>query len=230
MATNNNVQMKIENDNHLSQYDDHVLFIYINQWENHSIAKIQLTAQQARNDLQGIFNKKRQDFANLLNQINKEVDTNSHENINLSKCVEQLDKLRQDLSNLSTCIYLEHDKNESPIHLIKLFYKNNNQIKQIDDNTNDENINVPGTEPLTPAMLRDVTLTEQKQLLGERLFVLVQQIEPTSAAKITGMLIELDTQYILILIKSQKILKEKIKEAINILQAYQYKQRYMTKS
>ncbi|CAF1372556.1 unnamed protein product, partial [Rotaria sordida] len=116
MATNNNVQMKIENDNHLSQYDDHVLFIYINQWENHSIAKIQLTAQQARNDLQGIFNKKRQDFANLLNQINKEVDTNLHENINLSKCVEQLDKLRQDLSNLSTCIYLEHDKNESPIH------------------------------------------------------------------------------------------------------------------
>ncbi|CAF5048813.1 unnamed protein product, partial [Rotaria sp. Silwood1] len=98
------------------------------------------------------------------------------------------------------------------------------------DNKDEGNINVPGTEILTPAMLRDVTLTEQKQLLGERLFVLVQQIEPTLAAKITGMFIELDIKYILTLIKSQNILKEKIKEAIDILKTYQYKQHYMTKS
>ncbi|CAF0779405.1 unnamed protein product [Rotaria sordida] len=85
MTRNNDVQIKIENDNHLSQYNDHVLFIYINQRKNHSIAKIQLTAQQARNDLQEIFNKKRQDFVNLLNQINKEIDTNLNGNINLLK-------------------------------------------------------------------------------------------------------------------------------------------------
>ncbi|CAF3522008.1 unnamed protein product [Rotaria sp. Silwood1] len=101
-----------------------------------------------------------------------------------------------------------------------------NQLNLYDEG----NINVPGTEILTPAMLRDVTLTEQKQLLGERLFVLVQQIEPTLAAKITGMFIELDIKYILTLIKSQNILKEKIKEAIDILKTYQYKQHYMTKS
>ncbi|CAF1314950.1 unnamed protein product [Rotaria sp. Silwood1] len=230
MATNDNVQNKIENNSSLLQYDDHVLFIYINQWENHSIAKIQKAAQQARNDLQKIFNEKHQDFSNLLNQINNEINTDLNENINLLKYTQQLNKLRQDLSNLSTSIYLEQDKNQLPISLIKIFHKNNYQIKQIDNNKDEGNINVPGTEILTPAMLRDVTLTEQKQLLGERLFVLVQQIEPTLAAKITGMFIELDIKYILTLIKSQNILKEKIKEAIDILKTYQYKQHYMTKS
>jgi polyadenylate-binding protein len=48
-------------------------------------------------------------------------------------------------------------------------------------------------------------------MLGERLFVLVQQIEPNLAAKITGMLIELDIKYILILIKSHKVLKAKVR-------------------
>ena len=47
-------------------------------------------------------------------------------------------------------------------------------------------------------------------MLGKRLFVLVQQIEPSLAAKITGMFIELDIKYILILIKSDEILKTKV--------------------
>jgi len=59
-------------------------------------------------------------------------------------------------------------------------------------------------------MLDKMTPIEQKQVLGERLFLLVQQIVPNLAAKITGMFIELDTKYILILIKSHKILKEKV--------------------
>ena len=69
---------------------------------------------------------------------------------------------------------------------------------------------MPGTELLTPAILRQMTPMEQKQMLGERIFVLVQQIEPKLAAKITGMFVELDTKYILILIKSHRILKEKV--------------------
>jgi polyadenylate-binding protein len=47
-------------------------------------------------------------------------------------------------------------------------------------------------------------------MLGERLFVLVQQIEPNLAAKITGMCLELEKKYILMLIRSQKMLKEKV--------------------
>jgi polyadenylate-binding protein len=59
-------------------------------------------------------------------------------------------------------------------------------------------------------MLSNIPPNEQKQMLGERLFVLVQQIEPNLAAKITGMFLELDIKYILILIKSHSALKSKV--------------------
>ena len=59
-------------------------------------------------------------------------------------------------------------------------------------------------------MIRDMPPVEQKQMLGERLFVLVQQIEPTWAAKITGMFLEWDTRYILMLIQSHAVLREKV--------------------
>jgi hypothetical protein len=71
MATNNNAEIKIDNENDYLEFDNHVVFTYINQWENHSIAKIRLAAQEARNDLEQLFAKQRQDFANLLSQINK---------------------------------------------------------------------------------------------------------------------------------------------------------------
>lgn len=48
-------------------------------------------------------------------------------------------------------------------------------------------------------------------MLGERLFLLVQQVEPSLAAKITGMFLELDIKYILALIKSHSILKDKVR-------------------
>ncbi|CAF0781620.1 unnamed protein product [Adineta steineri] len=60
-------------------------------------------------------------------------------------------------------------------------------------------------------------------------FVLVQQIEPKFAAKITGMFLELDIKYILMLIQSQQVLKDKIKEALNVLQVHQYRQRNVIK-
>jgi hypothetical protein len=132
MAKNNNAKIKIEDNNDYLQFDDHVLFTYINQWENHSIAKIQLAAQQARNDLKQFFDNQRQDFVDLLNQINKKIDTDLNADINLIKWTKQLNELRQDLSNISSNIYLEHDRNKSPIYLIKLFHQNNHQKNQID--------------------------------------------------------------------------------------------------
>ncbi|CAF2529657.1 unnamed protein product [Rotaria sp. Silwood2] len=225
MATNNDIQIKVENEDYLPEYDDHVLFIHINQWENHSIAKIQLAAQQARDDLQDIFDRKRKEFTNLLDQINQETNTNVNENINISKWKQQLNKLQQDLSNLPSDIYLEHNKDEFPIHFIKLHHNinNNNEMKPIIEDPDEEIINVPGTAPLGLTMLHNLPLVEQKQVLGERLFVLVQQIEPTHTAKITGMFIELETKHILTLIKTQDILKEKIQEALDTLNAYQHK-------
>jgi polyadenylate-binding protein len=66
-------------------------------------------------------------------------------------------------------------------------------------------------------MLNNLPFNEQKQMLGERLFVLVQQIEPNFAAKITGMFLEFEIKHILILIKSPKILKDKVNLTISRL-------------
>ncbi|CAF4873021.1 unnamed protein product, partial [Rotaria socialis] len=49
---------------------------------------------------------------------------------------------------------------------------------------------VPGQESLTPAGLANATPQEQKQMLGERLFPLIQIMQPELAGKITGMLLE----------------------------------------
>jgi phage-related protein len=122
MATNN---ITTENAN---EFDNHVLFTYINQWEKHSIGKIQLAAQEARNDLKELFAQQRQDFVHLLNQINKEIDADLNTNSNLIKWTEQLNKLRRDLSTMSAYIHLEHEKSKVPIYLIKLFQKNTKQI------------------------------------------------------------------------------------------------------
>ena len=132
MATINNGQ--IENNIHLASLDDHVLFIHIAQWENHSIAKIHTAAEQARNDLKQMFDEKRRDYNYLLSQINKEVKINSSLDANLSHWTGQLNKLVQDLLSISTCIHLKHDENELPIRLIKLHHKHKVQIKKIDQN------------------------------------------------------------------------------------------------
>lgn len=129
---------------------------------------------------------------------------------NLNHLTTSLHRFREELSNSSPTLYLEHDKSVSPIHLITLSPKVNdatagNARKDL------RMINIPGTTFLTLEMLCRMTPLKQKQILGERLFVLVQQIEPKLAAKITGMFLEFDIKYILLLIKSDAILKQQVR-------------------
>merc|ERR1719394_1703961 len=57
---------------------------------------------------------------------------------------------------------------------------------------------VDGQEPLTSSMLAAANPQEQKQMLGERLFPLIQQMAtPDLAGKITGMLLEIDNSELL---------------------------------
>jgi len=88
---------------------------------------------------------------------------------------------------------------------------------------------VPGQEPLTPAALANATPQEQKQMLGERLFPLIQQMQPELAGKITGMLLEIDNTELLHMLESRESLKAKVEEAIAVLQAHQAKQLYAAK-
>lgn len=88
---------------------------------------------------------------------------------------------------------------------------------------------VAGQEPLTPAGLANATPQEQKQMLGERLFPLIQQMQPDLAGKITGMLLEIDNTELLHMLESRESLKSKVEEAIAVLQAHQAKQIHAAK-
>ena len=70
---------------------------------------------------------------------------------------------------------------------------------------------------------------EQKQLLGERLYMSVMAIDPQLrdmelAGKITGMLLEMDNTDILHLLESQDALREKVQEAFALLEAHKQKE------
>lgn len=55
------------------------------------------------------------------------------------------------------------------------------------------------------------------QMLGENLYPLVEQLEPETAAKVTGMLLEMDQTEVLHLLESPEALKAKVAEAMEVL-------------
>ena len=81
---------------------------------------------------------------------------------------------------------------------------------------------LPGQQgsQLTTAMLAAAPAEQQKQMLGERLFPLVQQLQPELAGKITGMLLEMDNSELLVLLESSEALVLKIDEAISVLRQH----------
>lgn len=85
-------------------------------------------------------------------------------------------------------------------------------------------VHVQGQEPLTATMLASADISEQKQMLGERLFPLIQQMYSELAGKITGMLLEIDNSDLLHMLEHQESLKAKVEEAVAVLQAHTAKQ------
>lgn len=105
---------------------------------------------------------------------------------------------------------------------------------------------VQGQEPLTASMLASAAPQDQKQMLGERLFPLIQRMYPDMAGKITGMLLEIDNSELLHMLEHNESLKAKVRihdtfrvviqslicsfvglkvdEAVAVLQAHQAKQ------
>ena len=67
--------------------------------------------------------------------------------------------------------------------------------------------------PLFPFPSHSIPL----QLLGEQLYPLVAQQEPEQAAKITGMLLEMDRAEVLLLLESPDALQAKVDEAVAVL-------------
>ncbi|KAL4601537.1 polyadenylate-binding protein 1-like [Arapaima gigas] len=85
-------------------------------------------------------------------------------------------------------------------------------------------VHVQGQEPLTASMLAAAPPQEQKQMLGERLFPLIQSMHPSLAGKITGMLLEIDNSELLHMLESPESLRSKVDEAVAVLQAHRAKE------
>jgi len=74
------------------------------------------------------------------------------------------------------------------------------------------------TPSISTSVLSTANPEERKQILGENLFSRIRAVEPTQAAKITGMLLEsLPFQELLQLLDSQDLLNDKIEEALTVL-------------
>ena len=72
---------------------------------------------------------------------------------------------------------------------------------------------IPGQvqiQPLTASMLAAAPPQEQKQMLGERLFPLIQRMYPDLAGKITGMLLEIDNAELLHMLEDHNSLKSRV--------------------
>ncbi|KAI4349059.1 hypothetical protein L6164_009704 [Bauhinia variegata] len=67
------------------------------------------------------------------------------------------------------------------------------------------------------SMLAAAAPEQQKQILGEHLYPLVQKLKPGLAAKITGMLLEMDNGELLLLLESPESLSAKVEEAVQVL-------------
>jgi len=70
--------------------------------------------------------------------------------------------------------------------------------------------NAQEQEPLTANMLSSVSVQEQKQMLGERLFPLIQAMHRDLAGKITGMLLEIDNSELIHMLESGESLRAKV--------------------
>jgi polyadenylate-binding protein len=65
-----------------------------------------------------------------------------------------------------------------------------------------------------------MTPEEQKNALGERLYAKIMEINPAQAAKITGMLLEMETGEILNVLEDPRTLHSKVNEAVTVLQQH----------
>merc|ERR1719461_2267512 len=73
--------------------------------------------------------------------------------------------------------------------------------------------------PLNAAALAAAPPSVQKQMIGEKLFPAIAKHQPELAGKITGMMLEMDNSELLILLESEQQLKNKVEEALRVLES-----------
>ncbi|MBA0792579.1 hypothetical protein Gohar_017067 [Gossypium harknessii] len=83
----------------------------------------------------------------------------------------------------------------------------------------DAGIGQPMPIPALATALANATPEQQRTMLGESLYPLVERLERDAAAKVTGMLLEMDQTEVLHLLESPEALKAKVAEAMEVLRS-----------
>ncbi|KAL0288303.1 UNVERIFIED_CONTAM: Polyadenylate-binding protein 3 [Sesamum angustifolium] len=78
-------------------------------------------------------------------------------------------------------------------------------------------LSVPLSRSTLASALASATPDNQRMMLGEQLYPLVERLEPNHTGKVTGMLLEMDQTEVLHLIESPDALKKKVVEAMDVL-------------
>merc|ERR1719238_984589 len=73
--------------------------------------------------------------------------------------------------------------------------------------------------PLSAAVLAAAPPATQKQMIGEKLYPAIAKFQPELAGKITGMMLEMDNSELLLLLESDQQMKNKVEEALRVLQS-----------
>jgi len=82
-------------------------------------------------------------------------------------------------------------------------------------------VDTTGQAPLSVTALLAASPEERREILGERLYPLIEEVEPQQGPKITGMLLDsMEVSELLHLLDSPQALREKIDEALAVLKAH----------
>nr|GME11648.1 polyadenylate-binding protein 3 [Ipomoea batatas] len=77
----------------------------------------------------------------------------------------------------------------------------------------------PIATPTLASTLASASPEDQRMMLGEQLYPLVERLERDQAGKVTGMLLEMDQTEVLHLIEAPEALKKKVAEAMDVLRS-----------
>ena len=78
----------------------------------------------------------------------------------------------------------------------------------------------PNSIGISSQELAKLSPEEQKNALGEKLYIKIQEVNPHQAPKITGMLLEMDIPEILNVLEDRNMLVVKVQEAVSVLQRH----------
>ncbi|CAF1468943.1 unnamed protein product [Adineta ricciae] len=100
------------------------LLVNINDWEQKSIEKIQIAAEQARIDVKKYLDDKKQQMTVSLHQITKELQSgrqsDDYTEVELKKWLKQIKELQELLNKPSSIRMSDDHDSQSSIHLIRI--------------------------------------------------------------------------------------------------------------